>query len=86
MSIDDLEVEGVEYHQLLNIEIVEAAHSHAICKLTFITDKKINTKKILNWNKTQIKVKADKDIIFSGIIQSCTLETRINGVKFVKST
>lgn len=74
-----MEIEGVEYHQLLNIEIVEAAHSHAICKLTFITDKKIDTKKILNWNKTQIKVKADKDIIFGGIIQSCTLETRIEG-------
>ena len=48
MTIGDIKIEGVEYHQLLNIEIVEAAHSHAICKLTFITDKKIDTKKILN--------------------------------------
>lgn len=79
MTIGDLKIEGVEYHQILNIEIIEAAHSHAICKLNFIADNKTDTKKILHWNKTQIKVKADKDIIFCGIIQSCTLETRLEG-------
>ena len=79
MTIGDLKIEGVEYQQILSVEIFEAAHSHAICKLNFIVDSKFDTKKILSWNKTQIKVKADKDIIFCGIIQSCILKTRIEG-------
>ena len=79
MTIGDIKIEGVEYKQLLNIEIIEAAHRHGICKLTFIADSKVDTKKILSWNKTQIKVKADKDIIFAGIINSCSLEKKIEG-------
>ncbi len=79
MTLGDLKIEGVEYQQLLNIEIIEAAHCHGICKLTFILDEKFDEKKILSWNKTKITVKADKDIIFGGIISSCKFEKRIEG-------
>lgn len=79
MTIGDIKVEGVEYLQFLDIEIIESAHRHGICKLVFIVDSKLDTKKILSWNKTQIKVKADKEIIFCGIIRQCRLEKRIEG-------
>lgn len=81
MTIGDLKVEGVEYQQLLNLEITEKAHSHGICKLTFLLKAKFDTKKILSWNKTKITVKTEKekDIIFGGIISSCRVETHIQG-------
>ena len=79
MTLGDLKVTGVEYKQLLNIEIIEAAHSHGICKLSFMLDEKFDTKKILSWNKTKITVKAEKDIIFGGIISSCNFEKRVDG-------
>ncbi len=79
MTLGDLKIEGVEYLQILNIEIVEAAHCHGICKLLVIPKDKFDVKKILSWNKTQIKIKADKDIIFCGIISSCKFENLIGG-------
>ena len=79
MTIGDIKVEGVEYLQFLDIEIIESAHHHGICKLVFVVDSKLDTKKILSWNKTQIKIKADKEIIFCGIIRQCNLEKRIDG-------
>ena len=79
MTIGDIKVEGVEYLQFLDIEIIESAHRHGICKLVFVVDSKLDTKKILSWNKTQIKIKADKEIIFCGIIRQCNLEKRIDG-------
>ena len=78
MTLSDLKVEGVEYKQLLDVDIRENFHQHGICTLNFIVDEKLDTKKILAWNKTQVKVKADKDIIFCGIISQCRLDERID--------
>ena len=48
-------------------------------------DEKFESKTVLSWSKTQIKVKADKDIIFCGIISQCRLEERIDG-KYLQVT
>ncbi len=78
MTLGDLKVEGVDYQELLNIEVVERAHAHGVCRLTFIVKDDLDAKKILSWNKTVVTVKADKDIIFCGIICQCRFETRID--------
>lgn len=50
-----------------------------------MVDEKLDAKTILSWAKTQIKVKADKDILFCGIICQCRLDDRIN-VKYLHVT
>ena len=78
LTLGDLKVEGVEYEQLVGIEIVETVGQHGICTASLIVDKKFDVQKILTWNQTQIKVKADKDIIFCGILSQCRVESRID--------
>ena len=85
VSIGDLKIEGVEYKQLIDFDISETVHQHGICRFSVIVDEKFDTKPILSWEKTQIKVKADKDIIFCGIICQCRLDDRIN-VKYLHVT
>ena len=77
MTLADLKVEGVDYQELLNIEVVERAHEHGVCRMTFIVKDDLDTKKILSWNKTVVTVKAKKDLVFCGIICQCRLERRI---------
>ena len=63
---------------MINIEIFENVGRHGICKIFLQVDENFDAKAILSWNKTQIKVKADKDILFCGIICQCRLENRID--------
>ena len=76
--IGDLKIEGVTYKQLIDIEIFESVGQHGICQISLMVDEKLDAKTILSWNKTQIKVKADKDIIFCGIICQCRLKIGID--------
>ena len=78
VALGDLKIEGVTYKQLIDLEIFEKVGQHGICKIALMVDEKLDAKTILNWNKTQIKVKADKDIIFCGIICQCRLKTGID--------
>lgn len=74
MTIGDLKVEGISYQRIINLDIIEKIHTHGICNLTVIPDKNLDTKKILSWQKTKITVRAQKKIIFCGIISQCYLE------------
>ena len=78
VALGDLKIEGVTYKQLIDIDISESVHRHGVCRFSVIVDKKFDTKTILSWTKTQIKVKADKDIIFCGIISQCRFESSID--------
>lgn len=85
VSLSELKIEGVTYKQLIDIDISENVGQHGVCRFSVIVDEKFDTKTILSWNKTQVKVKADKDIIFCGIICQCRLDDRIN-VKYLHVT
>ena len=85
VTVSDLKIEGVEYQQLIDIDISENVHRHGICRFSVIVDEKFDAKIILSWAKTQIKVTANKNIIFCGIICQCRLEDRIN-VKYLHVT
>ena len=85
VAIGDLKIEGVEYKQIIDIDIFENVGQHGVCRFSVIVDEKFDAKTILSWEKTQIKIKADKDIIFCGIICQCRLDDRIN-VKYLHVT
>ena len=85
MTLADLKIIGVEYARLIDLNIVEKAHEHGVCKLMFSMNDDFDTKTIINWNKTPLTVKADKDIIFGGLISLCKLDERI-GAKFLSVT
>ena len=80
-----MKIESVEYKQLIDLDIVERVGQHGICQISLMVDEKLDAKTVVNWNKTQIKVKADKDIIFCGIICQCRLDDSIN-VKYLHVT
>lgn len=75
MKISDLKIEGIKYSAITNINIFEKMHSHGVCNLTLIPDEKFSENEILSWKKQKITVKAEKNIIFSGIITQCRLES-----------
>ncbi|MBR5913082.1 MAG: hypothetical protein IKZ58_01785 [Selenomonadaceae bacterium] len=77
VTLADLKIEGVEYQQLIDVDIFETVHQHGTCRLKFIMKEDFDAKTILSWNKTQIKVKADKDIIFCGIISKCVFDEQV---------
>ncbi|MBR6012998.1 MAG: hypothetical protein IK062_04350 [Selenomonadaceae bacterium] len=77
MKIADLKVEGIKYTALKDIGIVEKIHDHGVCILKLLVDEKFSEKEILNWKKQKITVKADKNIIFCGIITNCIFENNI---------
>ena len=79
MTIADLKVEGVKYDQLVDIEIVERANAHGTCKMIFAVPSDFDAKTMLGWSKTPVTVKADKEIIFGGLIDHCMLEMRTGG-------
>ena len=78
VALGDLKIEGVTHKQLIDIEIFENVGRHGICQIFLQVDENFDAKTILSWNKTKVKVKADKDIIFCGIICQCRLENRID--------
>ena len=85
VALGDLKIEGITYKQLVDIDISENVGQHGICQISVIVDEKFDTKTILNWAKTQIKIKVDKDILFCGIICLCRFEESIDA-KFLHVT
>ena len=79
MISSDLKVEGVKYDRLLDLDIVERANTHGICKLVVAVSDDFDTKTMLGWSKTPLTVKADKDIIFGGLIDHCALDRNPGG-------
>lgn len=80
MTLGNLKIEGITCLAIKNINIFESMHSHGSCNLTLIPDeKKTSVKEILNWHNKKITIRADKDIIFGGIITQCRLESDSNG-------
>lgn len=77
MTLSDLKISGVEnFQRVMNIEIIEAAHKHGVCRLSLSMKKDFKQKDIINFAKKKITVKADKTIIFSGIIIFFLAENR----------
>jgi|GEM_PF-3396926 len=78
MTLADLKIEGVEdYQSLASIEILETAHTHGICQLSFVMKKKFMPEKIIKFAKKKITVKSNEDkIIFCGLIVSYRAENR----------
>ena len=74
MRIENLKIDGIKYAAIKNITISEKIHSHGVCNLTLLVEEKFTEKEILNWQKQKVTVKADKEIIFSGIITQCIFE------------
>lgn len=85
MKISDLKIEGIKYAAIKNITISEKIHSHGVCNLTLLVDEKFAEKEILNWHKQKVTVKADKNIIFCGIITHCSFENNLKN-KFLNVT
>lgn len=77
MTLNDIKIEGIDYNQLTGINIIETAHSHGICELSFILPWDFDAEKIFQWNKKKITVKAKKDIIFCGIISHCKVTENV---------
>ena len=82
MMMSSITVEGIEYQQLLNLDIIELTNQHGVCNLFFLLDEDFDTKTLINLDKQKVTVKAEKDIIFCGIITKCSLEE----VKYLKVT
>ena len=68
MTITDIKVEGIDQNELTGINITETAHAHGICELSFLLSSKFDSEDMLKLDKTKITVKADKDIIFCGLV------------------
>ena len=87
MMIGDVTVKGIdiEYQQILSLDIRESANQHGVCKLSFLLQEDFDTKTLVNLDKQKVTVKADKDIIFCGIITECSLEDRLQ-VKYLYVT
>lgn len=73
MTITDIKVDGLDYKELTGINITETAHAHGICELSFILSKSLDAAQMLKLDKTKITVKANKEIIFCGIVNRCEL-------------
>ena len=76
MIIGDLKVTGIEYEKIKNISIIETIHEHGTCSLSLILKKNFDLKKLVQFNKKKITVKAKNDIIFCGLITNCRFENR----------
>lgn len=74
MTLNDITVEGVDYHQLKSLSINETADMHGTCELSFVLPADFKSEEILQLNKTKVTVKADDAIIFCGLIGQCNLE------------
>ena len=76
MTFSDLKIEGVDYQKIADIDIVENFHTHGVCNLKLIPKDKFDPTQILKLDKTKMTVRADKDIIFCGMIAKCRFEER----------
>ncbi|MBR2733320.1 MAG: hypothetical protein IKD80_03610, partial [Selenomonadaceae bacterium] len=79
MTITDIKVEGVDLKGLAGIDIIEAAHAHGICELSFILPQKFDSVQMAQLDKQKITVKANDDIIFCGIVSRCAVVGQIIG-------
>ena len=79
MTITDIEVEGIDCGELTNIDLIETAHAHGICELSFILGETLDSAEMLKMDKTKITVKANKDIIFCGLVSRCELIGQVGG-------
>lgn len=79
MTITDIKVEGIDLKGLAGIEIIETAHAHGICELSFILAQKLDSANMLQLDKKKITVKADDEIIFCGIVSRCAVVGQVIG-------
>ena len=79
MTITDIKVEGIDLKGLAGIEIIETAHAHGICELSFILAQKLDSANMLQLDKKKITVKAKDDIIFCGIVNRCEVVGQVIG-------
>lgn len=83
MTITDIKVEGIDKNELTGINITETAHAHGICELSFLLSSKFDSEDMLKLDKTKITVKADKDIIFCGLVSRCEVIGQAGANKLV---
>ena len=74
LILQNVKVEGVEYVQILNVEINHAADEYAHAALTLAVEEKKAEKFLKQANADKIKISIDKKIIFQGYISNLTLE------------
>lgn len=77
MTVADLKVEGVSgYKNILDIEIVESAHCHGVCKLSLLMKDDFKASEVVNWSQKQLSVKTKEGgkFIFCGIITAYEIE------------
>lgn len=79
MTITTIKVEGIDYNELTGINIIETAHAHGICELSFVLGKEFDAAQMLKLDKTKITVKEKKDIIFCGLVSHCELVEEAGG-------
>lgn len=82
MTITDIKIDGIDdidQKELIGIDIIETAHAHGICELSFILGGSVDSAKMLKLDKAKITVKADKDIIFCGIVSRCEFLGHVGG-------
>lgn len=77
MTIRYLKIEGVDYQEVVSVDIIENVHNHGVCTLNLIPNDKFNSAEMLKLSKTKITVSADKDIIFCGFITNCNFESNL---------
>ena len=80
MTLMDITIEGIPYEKLLSIDITEQVNRHGICNLNLIVDSKFKSADLIKFDKQKITVKANKKIIFSGILSDIELNRDINAI------
>ncbi len=82
IALQDIKIEGVEYLQLISVEINHEVNEYARAKLIFIVEEKKGKKFIeqANADKVKISAKIDKKdtVLFQGYISNLVLEPRIS--------
>lgn len=79
MTITDITVEGINFSGLAGINIIEAAHEHGACQLSFVLATKLNKDRLLQLDGQKVTVKAGNDIIFCGIVSRCEIIDQVIG-------
>ena len=79
MTITDITVEGLDFRGLAGINIIEAAHAHGTCELSFVLAGQLETKQLLQLDGQKVTVKAKDDIIFCGIVNRCEVVEQVIG-------
>ena len=79
MTITDIKIDGIDCKGLAGIEIIETAHAHGICELSFILAENFDSAQMLQLDKKKITVKANDEIIFCGIVSRCEVVGQVVG-------